>query len=136
MIGSEVQFGLNNFKEPITLTESESIGQLFKNLLLMRPGQLPSMPHLGIDIKQYLYAFEEELDTEAIKEEISKQAASIMPYVNTDSLEFTTVTIKGTTVFVLMLPINIQNNTKTMVLGMRKNSNNAVVIDYKFEDNL
>ena len=61
-IKHELTFGIDNFGKQNMLSKSESVAQVLINLLFMRPGQMPSLPHLGINIKQYLYKFEEDID--------------------------------------------------------------------------
>ena len=53
MIKPEVTFGLDNFGKQKTLSLSETIGQLVLDILLLKPGQLPSLPHIGMNIKQF-----------------------------------------------------------------------------------
>ena len=48
-------FSVNNYNKPKVLTELESYVNDVLMLLFGKPGFYPSIPTIGMDIKQYLY---------------------------------------------------------------------------------
>ena len=53
-IPRDVGFGLNDFQEMQVYSEGESIARYLSNILLMRPGNLPGLPHIGLNIKDFV----------------------------------------------------------------------------------
>jgi len=137
MIKSELDFGLDNFGKQKILSQSETIAQLILNILLMRPGQMPSMPHIGIDIRKYLYKFEEDIDSEALKKEINYQCSLLIPYLDLTGLRLMVVDYHGEGVLMLIIPLSISSQNETLLIGFKKDSNSGeIVFNYQFEDKL
>ena len=137
MIKSEIDFGLDNFGKQKLLSQSETIAQLILNILLMRPGQMPSMPHIGIDIRKYLYKFEEDIDSEALKREINYQCSILIPYLDLSGLKLMVVDYHGEGVLMIIIPISITGSEETLLIGFKKdNANGEIVFNYQFEDKL
>ena len=67
MIKNEVDFGFDNFGKQKILSNKDSIAQLFRNLLFLVPGQLPSLPHIGINITKYIYKLVDDINLENLK---------------------------------------------------------------------
>ena len=53
-VNAELAFGTDNFNNQKILNEVETLTQLLINVLVLKPGQLPGLPHLGMNIKQYI----------------------------------------------------------------------------------
>lgn len=137
MIKSEVDFGLNNFGKPKELSESESIARLLLNILLMRPGQLPSMPHIGINIRKYLYKFDDEIDTESLKRDIAFQCSELIPFIDTTNMKLLVVNYKGEGILMLIMPLVVAGKSQELLIGFKKGeSSDDIVFNYQFEDKL
>ena len=53
----------------------------------MRPGNMPSMPELGVNIGQYVQpSMQSKLDTELIKGLIASNCEDLLPYLTSDEL--------------------------------------------------
>lgn len=131
---SEVDFGLDNFQQPKVLSEEDSIAQVLMNLLLMKPGQLPSMPHIGIDIKSYLYSFEEDIDVSALKNKIYSQCSTVVPFLDFDNLELLVTNYKGTDVLLLIIPFSINKQQKDMLIGFYQSDIGDLLMQYQIEN--
>lgn len=133
-IKSEVTFSKNNFNNQTILSEEDSIIQLLNNLFTIRPGQMPSMPHIGINIKKYLYSFDTEIDTEALRQEIVTQGKPIIPYLNFDNTKVLTVDYRGESILMIILPIYIDGEEKNILYGAKKSGDNDVTFNYQIQD--
>ena len=132
MIKSEVDFGVDNFGDPKLLSPDDTIVQLLLNILFMRPGQLPSMPHIGIDIRSKLYSFVDELDTEELKQDIISQCRALMPYLNLDTLSVNVVDYNNDSVLVITFPTISQNSD--VLVALKKSEDNGIIFNYTYDD--
>lgn len=134
MIKKEVGFGLNSFGKQDILTNKETIAQLIENLLFLRPGQLPSMPFIGIDIYKYINPMIDDQELANLSERIVSQCSVLLPY-----MEFTGVTVKSMVfqnrpILLIIIPINVDGESETLLLGARKDTNGRVIFNYEFDD--
>lgn len=83
----DVGLGKDNFQKSTIFTETDSLINYILNILLMRPGNLPSMPELGVNIGQYIQPnMQKELDTEFIKGLIISNCEDLLPYLSADDI--------------------------------------------------
>ena len=136
-IKHELDFGINNFGKQKMMTEAQSVAQVLINLLLMRPGQLPSLPHIGINIQKYLYKFKEDIDISRIKNDISYQCSALLPYINLSAMQLILVPYESETLLYLYIPLSVKLNEDVLLIGFKRdNSSNKVTFNYKITDNL
>lgn len=135
MIKSEVDFGLNNFGKQKVLSEADSIARLLLNILFLRPGQMPSMPHIGINIRKYLYKFEDDIDTDTLKREISFQCSELLPSIDTSGMKLMVVNYRGEGVLVLLMPVYVSGTHKELLIGIKQDSDSGdLTFKYQFDD--
>lgn len=79
-IGYDTTFELNEFGQPKIQSEIELIKNIILFVLFSKPGQYPSLPHIGLDIQSRLYSFYDELDVEDLKTQISGQCEALGAY--------------------------------------------------------
>lgn len=133
-IKHELTFGIDNFGKQNMLSKSESVAQVLINLLFMRPGQMPSLPHLGINIKQYLYKFEEDIDVTVIRNHISSQCSALLPYLKLSSMQVILVPDESQTILFIYIPLSSLLNDETMILGIKRDhSTSEVTFNYKIQ---
>lgn len=132
----EVDFGLDNFKDPKTLSIKDSIVQILLNLFLMRPGNLPSLPHIGINIREYLYSMDAGFDVEELKQKIYSQATEVLEYVSINDIQIFSAPYKGEQVLVIMLPISgLSEADETVVMAFMQDENSSELsYNYLFKD--
>ena len=139
-IQREVQFGLDDFKKPKVLSEIESIVQLFTNILFLRPGDLPSLPHIGINIRQYLYTFKEDFDTEGIKSKIRNNCSELRAYIDFSNMILTITEDSDPnfdSILFIYAPLLGQYSDKSLLIGFRSSKNSTkVVFNYNVTDAL
>ncbi len=87
-IGFDTTFELNEFNEPKIRSEIELVRNVVVFVLMSKPGQYPSLPWIGLDIKSKLGEFFDELDVEALKTECIDQCAALGVYFNTGIIQF------------------------------------------------
>lgn len=78
----ELFLGMNNFNEPDYVKGKKAIAQLIYNLLFLVPGTYPSAPHMGIDIRSYLFDVLSDVLLEDLRELIRSQMELYIPDSN------------------------------------------------------
>lgn len=125
-------FAINDYNQPKYMSDMESKVTDILMILLGKPGFYPSIPSLGMDIQQYLYMFEDEISTEAIKAELVRQCNEFEDDIDTGDLDVVATTWKDHLMLIFVLPI-INDVKKTAVaLGITTNTNGELV--YKFTE--
>ena len=84
---NEMDFKLNSFNEQAIYTGTLAIAHRIKNLLFMKPGDLPSLPDAGINIQGYRFKALDDLVSGVLKEKLSDQITAYitpMPVENID----------------------------------------------------
>lgn len=63
LLGYDAVLDVDHFRKPKVISTFEMCVNIILTLLMMKPGQYPSIPELGIDIEQYLmeYSDDEEI---------------------------------------------------------------------------
>lgn len=137
-IKPELNFGINNFGKQSTMTQAQTIAQMLINLFLMRPGQLPSLPHIGINIRQYMYKFEEDIDVAYIRSQISEQCADILPYIDISAMQLILFPYKNESILYLFVPLSvlIEENAALSIGFKKNNSSNEITFNYKINNNI
>lgn len=134
----ELDFGLDNFQQQKILSNNDSVARVLLNLFLMKPGNMPSLPHIGINIKEYLYKMNNQLDPDELKDKIYNQCSELIPYLALGAVKIFATNYKGKDLLIISVPIqNMSANTADSVLyGFSKDDTENVVFNYQFEDNI
>lgn len=83
----DVGLGKDNFQKSKIFSQTDSLVNYILNILLMKPGNLPSMPQLGVDITKYVKDhMAESLDTEMLKGLICSNCEDLLPYLSDDNI--------------------------------------------------
>ena len=139
MIKPEVTFGLDNFGKQKTLSLSETIGQLVLDILLLKPGQLPSLPHIGMNIKQYIYKFQEDIDPEYIKSQLQTQCRDLSMYIDTQSFQIVVFPLDTESILFISVKLTsiVDEVPKDLLIGFKKVKNSEkVTFNYKITDTI
>jgi hypothetical protein len=131
-VGKEVLFGLDNFQKPKMLSLKDTVAQQIINILLMRPGNLPSLPHVGINIEQYLYKLQGDFDAEEIKQKIYNQCSELLSYISLGEVQIFITIYEGKDLLIVVIPIVGFGEEENLILGF-SNSQNEVNVAYQFE---
>ena len=118
-------YGVNNFNETKVLTEAETLVNNILMILFGKPGFYPSIPWLGMDIQQYLYKFEDEIDDLKIKSKLASQCREFLPNIEDGSMRaiylvafIVMIIIIFTSVFCIKNSFDISINEKIKQYGM------------------
>lgn len=60
VLGYDVLMDVDEFHKPKVISTFEMCCNAIVTLLMMKPGQYPSIPELGIDIEQYLFEYSDD----------------------------------------------------------------------------
>lgn len=116
----EVTFGTDKYGDPELLDYKTSIAQQIVNALFLVPGNLPSLPKAGVNIKKYMYMSQEELEASApiIKSDLKYTCGAVMSDVVIGGIDFSVQTSsKGEAVFLLIVTVTFPKE-ETSVLGI------------------
>ena len=128
----ELDLGLNSFQQQKIFTINESIAQIIINLFLMRPGNIPGLPHLGINIREYLYQTEATMDTELLKSKIAGQCSELLPGLVTGAIEVVFIpNYKEQSM--LIVTINLYDNSALNVGFTQSGVTGELQYKYEFE---
>lgn len=110
----DIGIGKDYFQKSIIFKETDSLVNYILNILLMRPGNLPSLPHIGVNIGQYIQPnMQQELDKEFIKGLIISNCEDLLPYLTADELVVTIVTDEqNRDVLLIKIPLLTDANEK------------------------
>lgn len=76
-IGYDTTFELNEFSKPRIRSEIEVVKNTIMFILFCKPGQYPSLPHIGLDIQSLLYSFYDEINTDELKSDLITQCEAL-----------------------------------------------------------
>ena len=132
-IPRDVGFGLNDFQEMQVYSEGESIARYLLNILLMRPGNLPGLPHIGLNIKELLYCNMEEIDSQDLKDKIISQCTALMANILTGELFVGVIEYKGNSFLLLRIPVLVDNVKQTINYAFYQTEAREIKFDFEIE---
>lgn len=129
----EVGFGPNAFDEPTVYSPLESLGQIFYNIFVMRPGTLPSLPHIGIDIRQYLYKLEGTINYDELRNKVFNSCTELLNFINFGDIIIKEIDIKKVRTLVIIVNASIDDDSYALIMAMRQGTQNEVLFNFKAE---
>lgn len=110
----DIGLGKDNFQKSKIYNETDSLVNYILNILLMKPGNMPSMPEIGVNIGQYIQPnMQQELDPELIKGLIVSNCDELLPYLSSDELIVTiTRDTYGRDVLLIKIPLVMDEGSK------------------------
>lgn len=124
-------FAINDFNKPKISTITETLANDVMMLLFGRPGFYPSIPSLGINIPKYLYLFEDDIDTNEIKNTLVEQCNQLGDYVDSSSFDIMVTEYEERTMLIVIFP-DVDNGDKVLTLGITTGTNGDIL--YKFQE--
>jgi hypothetical protein len=133
----EVGFGVDNFQQPKILSPQETVAQIILNLFTMRPGGYPSLPHIGINIRDYLYSLDDAIDVEGLKEKIYTQCSAIMSFVSIGDVQVLVIPNPndGQSILLIMIPLIGFSDETTLLVGFKQGDTNELLFNYELQQN-
>jgi len=120
--------------------ETDSLVNYILNILLMRPGNMPSMPHIGINIGQYVQpTMQQQLDVELIKGLIVSNCEDLLPQLSTDELLVTVVMDEfNKPVLLIKIPMYVDEEEIKFdaYYAFYRNTLNELEFNFLVDDNL
>ena len=135
----DVGLGKDNFQKSTIFNETDSLVNYILNILLMRPGNMPSMPELGVNIGQYIQPnMQKELDPEFIKGLISSNCEDLLPYLSEDEIIVSIMQDGyGRDVLIIKLPLIMEAGSKVeqdIYYAFYRNELNELEFNFLIDD--
>ena len=115
MVSREPTFDIDIYKKPKLLSEKESVAQI-----ILKPGNLPDNPDLGVDIEQYMYVDSDLSIGETIRTALIKTCGRDLVTANINNVSFITRKQEEDNSYVFLMQINIsfKGDDKSTNLGI------------------
>lgn len=127
-------YGINNFGTPKVLNESSTVVNNILTILMGKPGSFPSQPQLGMNISQYLYNFDDDVDTVSLKAQLAYQCSDFLDDIQNGDFDIIkTRDEEGRPFMVFVLPIK-EIDSKTLVLGVTIDKNQYMIYNFQITE--
>ena len=133
---AEVTFSFNKYKKPELLNLRKSVAEIIYNALIMVPGNIPSMPEAGCDIRQYFYQEDSAVSGDKIKFDLINTCGYLPGGATITNVDCSTQTdTDGVTVFLLIIKISFPSEDGDTALGiiLKENSKQNDKINFNFD---
>jgi len=127
------QFGVDSYNRAKILTESQTIVYNILTLLFGKPGFYPSIPQLGMDIQQYLYSFENDFDTNALKSQLASQCRDFIDVIYDGTFDIIKSTYNEQPLLIFVIPTIITNSETSLLLGITITSKGEYRFNFTFD---
>lgn len=110
----DVGIDKDNFQKSRIFNETDSLINYILNILLMRPGNMPGMPDLGVNIGQYVQpSMQSKIDSEKLKGLIVNNCENLLPYLTADEIYVgVAVDDMGRDVLLIKIPLIVDVSSK------------------------
>lgn len=125
-------FGLDDFKKPKLLNSDRTLVNCAMMVLCGKPGFYPSIPYLGMDVRQYLYHFEDEINTDELKAKLIYQCPDLANEVDTGGMDILKIHRNEQNILVFVLPM-IKNSGTALILGITTDKKGKLIYDFTFD---
>ena len=128
------QFGIDSYNRAKVLTEAQTIVYNILTLLFGKPGFYPSIPHLGMDIPQYLYTFEDDFDVNFIKAQLVAQCRDFIDVVEDGSFDVIKSTYNEQPLIIFVIPTTITKTETNLLLGVTLTNKGEFKFNFIFDN--
>lgn len=94
-LGNDVTFELDDFHRPRLRGEAEIVKNVLLYILFSKPGQYPSLPHIGMNIQEKLYSFYDEINEIGLRDQIVSQCRALHVYFDDGTIALRKVKYRG-----------------------------------------
>ena len=104
----------DNFQKSKIFNEKDSLVNYILNILLMRPGNMPGLPHIGVDIGKYVKNdMANSLNVDVVKGLIISNCSDLLPYLSSDELYVGIIQDEEKKQYLaIKIPIMVDGNSK------------------------
>jgi hypothetical protein len=110
LVGFDCTFELDKYEKPRLCSESETIKNVVMFILFSRPGQYPSLPYLGMDIRSRLYSFYDELDESDLEEQLTAQCSALGTYFSSGAISVKKMMYRGMPSMIIRVSTDITDS--------------------------
>lgn len=131
----DVSFDFNKYKEPDLKSLKESVANSIVNACFMIPGNLPGMPTVGVNIKQYFYKEESELSADKITADVQYACGKLISGATIIAVDFSVQkTTYGDYVFLLIVKVAFPKDGEQLLGVMMTQQDNRVKFNFEYMD--
>ena len=128
------QFGIDSYNRAKILSESQTIVYNILTLLFGKPGFYPSIPQLGMNIQQWLYSFEDDVDTTAIKTQLAAQCKDFVTVIEDGSFDVIKSTYNDQPLLIFVIPTIVINTETNLFLGITLTESGEYKFNFTFDE--
>lgn len=136
MKGREVTFQIDKRREPVLLSEEDTLVNTIIRALFLKPGQNPVNPDAGVDIRKYIYKTTDEIDSSQIRADLILTCGSQLINTSIQNLAIASELVDGIRSMIIQIDIKIDDKAKILAIGMQQLANNRIHLNYKFMDKI
>lgn len=127
-------FGFDKYHEPALLSRKDTIAHAILDACFMVPGNLPTLPHIGVNIRQYFYKEQSAISTEKIKADLEQCCGQSICGATIESVDFSTQKIANNEyIFLLILVIRFSPTDKELLgITMKQTQDNYVNFNFEY----
>ena len=127
------QFGVDHYNRAKVLNESQTLVANILTLLFGRPGFYPSSPHLGMNIQQYFYMFEDDFDITYVKSQLATQCRDFIDCISNGEFDIIKSHYNDQPLLIFVIPTIITYAETNLFLGITY-SKGEYRFNFKFDD--
>lgn len=134
-IGSyqDVQFGFDKYQRAATTDRKTTIANAIVNACFMVPGNNPSMPTIGVNIRQYFYKEASAISSDKIRQDLEVACGTTICGATITSVDFSTQRIAdGDFIFLLIVMIRF-SPTDEELLGITMKQDAEKYVKFNFD---
>lgn len=121
VLAGEISFELNRYSRPKILNTKESMAQIILNALFMVPGNEPGNPEAGVNIMKYLYRTTDAIDTDEIRESLSRTIGENLVTSSISGISVTTNRMPDNTdVMAIVIQITVDDEEDSLAIILKK----------------
>lgn len=135
MLKRQVTFDIDKRKEPVLLSEKDTILQIITMALFLKPGQNPCNPDAGVDIKKYLFRPLDEIDSTQIRNDLVRTCGKRFSNAAIKNVAVSNELIEGRyPVLALQIDLVIDSEPAAiaMVMSNMSDKKERIHLDYEF----
>lgn len=131
----------DNFQKSRIFNETDSLVNYILNILVMRPGNIPGMPELGVNIGQYVHpGMQGKIDVNQIKGLILSNCEQLMPYLIADKMVVAIVKDQyGKDVLLIKIAVGVEQDSrqqKDIYYAFYRNELNELEFNFLVDNDL
>lgn len=134
MVGREVTFDIDKRREPVLLSEEDTIANTIIMALFLKPGQNPALSDAGVDIRKYIYKTTDEINSSQIRADLVKTCGNQLINTSIRNLAIASQVIDNVPSMIIQLNLIVSGEDRILAIGMQELSKNRVHLNYKFVD--